>query len=423
MLDLKILQKDIQKVKEALIARNSNIDLAEFEALDEKRRALLSEVESLKSTRNKASAEVARMKREKLDAEEYIAQLGDLSNKIKELDVVTEEVKAKQEAFMLNLPNIPDSSVPLGKDEHDNLEVHRHGNIPSFNFEVKDHHDLGSNLKGLDFERGAKLAGARFSVLYGWAARLERALINFFLDAHTLEWGRTEINVPFMVNSKSMQGTGQLPKFAEDLFKIENWDEYLIPTSEVPLTNLHADEVLDEASLPVLYTSASPCFRSEAGAYGKDTRGLIRQHQFTKVEMVSFSHPEKSFEALESMRRSAEILLERLELPYRTVVLCSGDMGFSAVKTYDIEVWLPAQNTYREISSCSNCGDFQARRANIRFRPNGGGKPEFVHTLNGSGLPVGRTLVAIIENYQQEDGSIKVPTALIPYMNGVEYIK
>jgi seryl-tRNA synthetase len=303
------------------------------------------------------------------------------------------------------------------------LEVRRWGAPPQFSFQPKEHWDIGASLDGLDFERAGKLSGARFSVSRGWAARLERALYNFFLDVQTQEFGHIEVNPPVLVTHAAMQGTGQLPKFAEDLFKIEKWEHFLIPTAEVPLTNLHANEVLEEEQLPILYTAGTLCFRSEAGSYGKDTRGLIRQHQFTKVEMVHFAHPERSWEQLETMRRFAETLLERLELPYRTIVLCTGDMGFASAKTYDVEVWLPGQNTYREISSCSNCTDFQARRANIRFRPKGGGKPEFVHTLNGSGLPTGRTMVAIMENYQQEDGSLNIPAVLQPYMGGLKNVK
>ena len=364
---------------------------------------------------------MARLKRNGEDAEAFIASLSDLSSRISALDGATEAVKAELADWMLTVPNIPDASVPDGVDENDNVEVHRWGTPREFDFEVKNHWDLGNDNGGLDFERGAKLAGSRFTVSWGWAARLERALVNFYLDFHH-EQGRTEILPPLMVNRKTMQGTGQLPKFEEDLFKVADWGYYLIPTAEVPVTNLHADEILDEDALPKRYCSQTPCFRSEAGSAGKDTRGYIRQHQFTKVEMVYITHPDDSFKYLEEMRRSAETLLERLELPYRTITLCAGDMGFSACKTYDVEVWLPGQRTYREISSCSNCVDFQARRANIRFRPKGG-KPEWVHTLNGSGLPTGRSLVAIMENYQQKDGSIVVPKVLVPYMGGQEIIE
>lgn len=422
MLDLKIMQKEPERVAKALSDRNSTINIDDFLKLDARRRAALSEVEQLKSKRNTESAQVAKMKKAGEDAGALMAELGKLSDKIKELDAEAEALKAEQEAFMLTVPNIPDASVPYGKDENDNVEVHRHGEQTKFSFPIKDHVDLGAPL-GLDFERASKLSGARFAVSIGKLARLERALMNFYVDTQTMEFGHTEVNVPLLVTRTTMQGTGQLPKFEEDLFKIQGWEHYLIPTAEVPLTNLHAGEVLDEAQLPLWYTAATSCFRSEAGAYGKDTRGLIRQHQFTKVEMVHFSHPDKSWEDLEKMRRCAEMLLERLELPYRTITLCTGDMGFSSAKTYDVEVWVPSQNTYREISSCSNCTDFQARRANIKFRPKGGGKAEYVHTLNGSGLPTGRSLVAVMENYQQEDGSIKVPDVLVPYMNGMKEIR
>lgn len=422
MLDLKLLQKNPEIVARALARRHSPLSMDQFEKLDERRRALLAEVETLKSERNRASAEVARLKRAGENADALIAEQSGLASRISALDSVTEEVKAELQNWMLNVPNIPHDSVPDGEDEKANVEVRRFGEVPVFDFTPREHWDLGVALKGLDFERGAKLAGARFAVSWGWAARLERALMNFFLDVHARE-GRTEILPPFMVNSKAMTGTGQLPKFEEDLFRIQGWDAYLIPTAEVPLTNLHADEVLEEAQLPLRYCAQTPCFRSEAGSAGKDTRGLIRMHQFTKVEMVYFSHPDTSYEMLEQMRRSAETILELLELPYRTIVLCTGDMGFGSCKTYDVEVWLPGQNTYREISSCSNCEAFQARRANIRFRPTGGGKPEFVHTLNGSGLPTGRSLVAVMENGQQKDGSIVLPKALRPYMGGMEVIE
>lgn len=317
------------------------------------------------------------------------------------------------------VPNIPHASVPEGRDERDNVEVRRYGTPPEPGFPAREHWELGAMLGGLDFERAGRLAGARFSVSWGWAARLERALVSFFLDVHTQHNGYIEVAPPLIVNRATMTGTGQLPKFEEDLFKLVGWEYYLIPTAEVPLTNLHAGEVLDEGQLPRAYCAQTPCFRSEAGSYGKDTRGLIRQHQFTKVEMVRFAHPDDSYNQLELMRGHAENLLERLEIPYRTIVLCTGDMGFGAAKTYDVEVWLPGQNTYREISSCSNCEDFQARRANIRFRPKGG-KTAFVHTLNGSGLAVGRALVAVLENGQQKDGSVVLPKVLVPYMGGVE---
>ena len=422
MIDLKILQKDPQRVAGALAVRRSDIDMAEFQTLDARRRAVLTEVEDLKNKRNAASAEVAKAKRAGQNAEALIAELGALSGRIKELDIQAQEAVAASEAWMLNLPNLPHASVPVGASETDNQELRRHGTPRGFDFPVRDHTELGQKLGGLDFERAAKLTGSRFCVSYGWAARLERALISFFLDVHTRENGYTEVAPPYIVNRSAMTATGQLPKFSEDLFKLENWEYFLIPTAEVPLTNLHTEEILEESDLPLAYAAQTPCFRSEAGSYGKDTRGLIRMHQFMKVEMVRFAHPDDSYNQLELMRRHAENLLERLELPYRTIVLCTGDMGFGAAKTYDLEVWLPAQHAYREISSCSNCEDFQARRGNIRFRPQGGGKAAFAHTLNGSGLAVGRALVAVLENGQQKDGSIVLPKALRPYMGGLEII-
>jgi len=423
VVDLKLMQKNPELIANALANRNSDIDIKEFLDLDVQRRAALLEVETLKGRRNTESTQVAKLKKAGEDASSLMAELGALSDKIKALDVEVNAIKEKQEIFMLGMPNIPHESVPIGKGEEDNVEIKRFGEPKKFNFEPKDHIDLGTQLKYLDFERASKLSGTRFCVSTGPLAHLERALMNYYLDVQTTEFKHIEVSVPLLVTRKTMQGTGQLPKFEDDLFKIEGWEHFLIPTAEVPLTNLHADDVLEEEMLPLWYTAATPCFRSEAGAYGKDTRGLIRLHQFTKVEMVHFTHPEKSWDDLERMLHCAETLLERLELPYRTITLCTGDMGFSAAKTYDIEVWVPAQNTYREISSCSNCTDFQARRANMRFRPKNGGKTEFLHTLNGSGLPTGRSLVAIMENYQQEDGSIVVPKVLVPYMGGLEIIK
>lgn len=423
MLDLKLLQKNPEVVAAALARRRSPLSVDTFETLDSRRRTLLAEVEALKGERNRLSAEVGKLKRNGEDAGALMAQTTDLGARISTLDVQTEQVKAELNDWMMTVPNMPDAAVPDGKDEAENVEVRRWGTPPAFAFTPKEHWDLcASGLGGLDFERGAKLAGSRFTVSWGWAARLERAIMNFYMDFHARQ-GRTEIAPPLMVNRKAMTGTGNLPKFEEDLFKVNDpRDFFLIPTAEVPLTNLHADEVLEEDQLPLRYCAQTPCFRSEAGSAGKDTRGLIRQHQFIKVEMVYFAHPEHSWDAHEEMRRSAETLLEELELPYRTIVLCTGDMGFSSAKTYDVEVWLPGQNTYREISSCSNCLDFQARRANIKFRPKSGGKPEFVHTLNGSGLPTGRSLVAILENGQQADGSVRLPKALVPYM-GCEVIE
>ena len=423
MLDLKLLQRDPDTVSSALDRRHSAISVADFTALDTRRRALLAESEALKGERNSVSAEVAKLKRSGGDAAPLIERMGMVNARIKALDGDIEKVQTALGEWMLAVPNIPHESVPTGKDENDNPVLHTWGTPPSFSFKPREHWELAEILGGLDFDRGARLAGSRFTVSLGWAARLERALVNFFLDAHTLEHGYVEVLPPLMVNRATMTGTGQLPKFAEDLFKLENWDYFLIPTAEVPLTNLHAGEILDESVLPLAYTAQTPCFRSEAGSYGKDTRGLIRQHQFTKVEMVRYAHPDHSYDELERMRGHAEALLQRLELPYRVITLCTGDMGFAAAKTYDLEVWLPGQDAYREISSCSNCGDFQARRAGLRFRPANGGKPEFVHTLNGSGLAVGRTLVAILENGQRKDGSVALPKALVPYMNGREMLE
>jgi len=418
MLDLKLLQNNPEVVAEALAKRNSGIDITLFTALDQRRRELLLEVEALKSERNKASGDVARMKRAGENADALIEKLGALSDRIKTLDAETETVKAEVHQWLISLPNIPHESVPAGADENDNVFLHAWGEKPSFDFTPKEHWEIGPAL-GLDFERGSRLTGSRFTVLWHWAAKLERALTAFFLDVHTREHGYMEVYPPAMVNAQTMTGTGQLPKFEEDLFKLRDSEYYLIPTAEVPLTNLHSGEVVPEEKLPIAYTAQTQCFRSEAGSYGKDTKGFIRQHQFTKVEMVRFAHPEKSFEELEKLRSHAEVLLQKLGLHYRVVTLCSGDMGFSAAKTYDLEVWLPGQDKYREISSCSNCTDFQARRANIRTRLANAKKPVFLHTLNGSGLAVGRTLVAILENYQQADGSVVVPEVLRPYMGGV----
>lgn len=422
MLDHKLLQRNPGKVAEALALRHSSIHVEEFTALDERRRTLLAEAESLKNERNTVSAEVGTIKKAGGDAGPLIERMGLVNARIRELDRLLEDAQADLKSWMLATPNIPHESVPAGKDEHDNVELHRWGQPREFSFMPKEHWELGETLGGLDFDCGARLTGSRFVVYRAWAARLERALVNFFLDIHTREHGYLEMLTPLMVNRETMTGTGQLPKFAEDLFKIEGWDYFLIPTAEVPLTNLHAGEILDESMLPCAFTAQTPCFRSEAGSYGKDTRGLVRMHQFTKVEMVRYSLPGTSYEALELMRSHAETLLQRLELPYRVITLCAGDLGFASAKTYDLEVWLPGQGRYREISSCSNCEDFQARRANLRYRPARGGKPEFIHTLNGSGLAVGRTMVALLENGQQEDGSVVLPAALRPYMDGLQTI-
>lgn len=421
MLDIKYLRDNLEEAERRLKTRGGAIDLSGFKALDEKRRKLLSEAEALKAKRNAVSEEIGKLKREKKDASHLMSEMQQETSLMKELDAQAAECEKELEALLLVIPNFPNPSVPIGKDENDNPVVRTWKEPAKFPFTPKEHTEIGEALGIVDFERAGKLSGARFSLLKGAGARLERALINFMLDLHTAEHGYLEVLPPFMVKSDAMQGTGQLPKFAEDLFKIEGWDHYLIPTAEVPVTNIHKDEILDEAALPLYYTAYSPCFRKEAGSYGKDVKGLIRQHQFNKVELVKFSAPETSYEELEKLTNNAEEVLKRLELPYRVITLCTGDMGFSSAKTYDIEVWLPGQGKYREISSCSNFEDFQARRANIRYRPKGG-KPKFVHTLNGSGLAVGRTLVAILENYQQEDGSVVVPQALRKYMGGLEKI-
>lgn len=422
MLDLKFVRQNFELVQEALKKRYMDIDLNKFIQLDEKRRAIIQEVEELKGQRNKASQEVAQKKRQKQDASELIASLGELSNRIKELDSKLKEIDEQVSDFLLQIPNLPHPSVPEGQDETQNKIVKTWGEIPKFDFEPKEHWEIGTFLQGLDFPRAAKLTGSRFVVMWEWAARLERALINFMLDLHTQEHGYKEVLPPFIVNNHSMLATGQLPKFEEDLFKLEGLNYYLIPTAEVPVINLHRDEVLGGEDLPLAYTAYTPCFRSEAGSYGKDTKGIIRQHQFDKVELIRFVRPENSYEELELLVKHAEKVLQLLELPYRIVVLCTGDMGFSAAKTYDLEVWLPGQNKYREISSCSNCEDFQARRANIRFKDKGEKKSKFPHILNGSGLAVGRTLVAILENYQQADGSVIIPKVLRPYLGGIEKI-
>lgn len=418
MLDVKLVRQFPGRVRKALADRGSDLRLDAFLALEESRRAILQEVEGLKSSRNQASAEVARRKRGGEDASQLLAELSELSERIKTLDVQLKDLDQQVQDWLLSVPNPPHESVPVGKSEADNPVVRIWGEPGRPGFEPLEHWDLGQRLGGLDFERAAKISGARFALAYGWAARLERALINFMLDLHGGQHGYMETLPPFIVNRDSLVGTGQLPKFAADLFKLEDWEYFLIPTAEVPLTNIHRGEILAEDSLPLSYMAYTPCFRSEAGSYGKDTKGLIRQHQFNKVELVRFVHPETSYAQLELLLGHAEKVLQLLELPYRVITLCTGDLGFASAKTYDIEVWLPGQNAYREISSCSNFEDFQARRADIRFRPAAGGKPAFVHTLNGSGLAVGRTLVAVMENYQQQDGSLVIPEALRPYLDG-----
>jgi seryl-tRNA synthetase len=421
MLDLKFLRENLEEVEKRLKTRGGDIDLSGFKELDAKRRKLLTESETLKARRNAVSEEIGKLKREKKDASSLVAEMQEEGAQLKALETAAAAVEEEMNAFLLVVPNVPHSSVPVGKDSNDNPVVRKWGEPKKFTFSPKEHTDIGEKLGIIDFERAGKISGARFSLLVGQGALMERALINFMLDIHTTEHGYTEVLPPFMVKSSALMGTGQLPKFKEDLFKIEGSDHYLIPTAEVPVTNIHNDEIIDEERLPIRYTAFTPCFRSEAGSYGKDVKGLIRQHQFNKVEMVKFSSPETSYDELEKLTDNAEEILRRLGLPYQVVLLCTGDMGFSSAKTYDIEVWLPGQGKYREISSCSNFEDFQARRANIRMRPKGG-KARFLHTLNGSGLAVGRTLVAILENYQQEDGSVVVPEALRPYMRGLEKI-
>lgn len=423
MLDLKFVRNNLDSIKIMLKNRNSDLDISIFESIDTQRRDILAELESLRHKRNSVSEDIAAMKKNREDASSLISDMKDVSLKIKSLEGEIGEIQEKLDRLLMVIPNIPHENVPVGRDENDNPVIRKWGEIPEFNFEPLSHWDIGEKLDILDFNRAAKLAGARFALYKGAGSRLERALINFMLDIHTGEHGYTEILPPFMVNTASMTGTGQLPKFKEDLFKIEGQDHYLIPTAEVPVTNIHREEILREEDLPLYYTAYTPCFRSEAGSYGKDTRGLIRNHQFNKVELVKFCDPENSYNELEKLTANAEEILKRLELPYRVITLCTGDLGFSAAKTYDLEVWLPGQQLYREISSCSNFEDFQARRAGIRFKRKGAKGTELVHTLNGSGLAVGRTFVAILENYQQEDGSVKIPEALQPYMGGMKDIK
>lgn len=428
MLDIKYLRENLAEAEKRLASRGGAIDLSRFKLLDEKRRELLKEAEALKEKRNSVSLEIGKLKKsvsgsmEGKEAGEMLAEMQGVSARIKSLDELIAGAEKELNDFLLFIPNTPHASVPTGNDANDNVSVRLWGEPAKFSYPPLEHTELGDALGIIDTERAGKLSGARFSLLKGAGARLERALISFMLDLHTAKHGYTEVLPPFMVKAEMLVGTGQLPKFEEDLFKIEGWPSYLIPTAEVPVTNIHRDEILEEDALPVCYAAYTPCFRKEAGSYGKDVKGLIRQHQFNKVELVKFSTPEKSYDELEKLTSDAEEVLKQLNLPYRVMALCTGDMGFSSAKTYDIEVWLPGQGKYREISSCSNFEDFQARRAGIRYRPKGG-KPKFVHTLNGSGLAVGRTLVAILENFQQEDGSVIVPDILRPYMGGMERIK
>lgn len=421
MHDLSYFRDHLDEFAEMAKRRNTTLDFDGFRALDKERRELIRENEERKAQRNKASDEIARLKKAKESADAILAQMKQLSEKIKQVDERVSELDAKQREFLLTIPNIPDKSVPYGTGSDGNQEVRRWGTPPKFDFQPKPHWEVGERAGILDLEAAARITGARFAVYKGWGARLERALANFFLDVHTQEHGYTEILPPFVVNSASLLGAGQLPKFAADLFRLQDTDFWLTPTSEVELHNLYRDTTLAEDHLPVHVTAWTACFRSEAGAAGKDTRGILRQHQFQKVELFKFTHPENSYKEHEALVRDAESILQKLGLHYRTVLLCTGDMGFASAKTYDLEVWLPSSNEFREISSCSNCEAFQARRAGIRFKPKAGGKSEFVHTLNGSGLAVGRTWIAIVENYQQADGSILIPEVLRPYM-GIERI-
>ena len=422
MLDVTLLRDDLEQVKRRMATRGTEIDWDEFLSLDRQRRDALSKLEKLKEKKNRLSAEIGKIKQSGADATELMRQVEELSDGICNGERPLAEIEERFQQFMLTLPNLPNINVQVGKNSEDNREVRRWGEPPKFDFPARNHWEIGEELEILDFERAAKLAGARFVIYKGAAARLERALINFMLDLHTGEHGYKEMIPPTLVNRDALTATGNLPKFEEDLFRIDSPEYFLIPTAEVPLTNVHREEVLEREALPIKYTAFTLCFRREAGSYGKDVRGLIRQHQFNKVELVKLCEPVSSYDELESMVQNAEEVLKRLELPYRVVELCTGDLGFASAKTYDIEVWLPGQNTYREISSCSNCEDFQARRAQIRYRKEKKGKPVFVHTLNGSGLAVGRTLVAVLENYQQKDGTVIIPKALRPYMNGLSRI-
>ncbi|MGD6805232.1 serine--tRNA ligase [Rossellomorea aquimaris] len=424
MLDIRYLRANFEEVKNRLQDRGEDLsDFEKFEELDVKRRELLVETENLKSKRNEVSQRIAEMKKEKQNADDLIVEMREVGGLIKKLDEVLKEVEGSLDHLMLSIPNIPHESVPVGAEEEDNVEARKWGEVPTFDFEPKPHWDLATDSGILDFERASKVTGSRFVFYKGLGARLERALINFMMDLHMDEHGYEEMLPPYMVNRESMTGTGQLPKFEEDAFLIESEDYYLVPTAEVPVTNYHRDEILTNDQLPIAYTAFSACFRSEAGSAGRDTRGLIRQHQFNKVELVRFVRPEDSYDELEKLTGHAEKVLQLLNLPYRVMSMCTADLGFTAAKKYDIEVWIPSYETYREISSCSNFEAFQARRANIRFRREPGAKPEHVHTLNGSGLALGRTVAAILENYQQADGSIVIPEVLRPYMRGAEVIK
>ncbi|WP_455596705.1 serine--tRNA ligase [Cloacibacillus porcorum] len=422
MLDTKWVREHYDELAEMLASRNNAFPLDRYKELDEERRKVLLEVEKLKERRNAGSKEVGIRKKAGEDTEALQNEIRELGEEIKKFDDKANEIESELDELALRIPNRPHASVPKGKDENDNIEMRRWGTPREFDFEPKPHWDLGEALGIMDFDRGVKIAESRFTVLKGAGARLERGLMNFMLDLHTTQHGFTEVAPPALVNSKTMTGTGQLPKFADDLYRCLNDDLWLIPTAEVPLTNLHSGETFKESDLPKYFCAFTPCFRREAGSYGRDMRGMLRQHQFDKVEMVKLSTPEKSYDELEHMTNCAEKVLQLLGIPYRVIVLCTGDMGFGAAKTYDIEVWLPSQNTYREISSCSNCEDFQARRMGIKYKPADGGKARFIHTLNGSGLAIGRTLIALMENYQNADGSITVPEALRPYVGGLERV-
>jgi seryl-tRNA synthetase len=422
MLDRKFIRENIDKVEKALQDRGVESPLDRFQELEEERRDLLYENEQLRHKRNVNSDKIGELKREGKDASNLINEMKEVSEKIKEYDEKLAEIEEELDSILLKIPNIPHESVPVGMDEEDNREIKKWGEPREFDFDFKAHWDIGEDLDILDFERGGKVTGSRFTFLKNAGARLERSLINFFIDVHTRDHDYKEVFPPFIANQESMTGTGQLPKFEKDMFKLNGLPYYLIPTAEVPVTNMYRDEILNKEDLPIYHTAYSACFRAEAGAHGRDTRGIIRQHQFNKVEMVKFVEPEKSYEELEKITQDAEDVLQMLELPYRIVTLCSGDLGFSAAKTYDLEVWMPAYDTYREISSCSNFLDFQARRAGIRYRPDPDASTKYVHTLNGSGLAIGRTVAAILENYQNEDGTVTVPEVLRPYM-GMDVIK
>lgn len=423
MFNIKLLRENFEEVKAKLQHRGEDLsDLEKFGELDQKRRTLIVETEQLKKKRKDVSAQIAVLKKENKDAEDLVVEMREVGDQIKELDEELRVIEEELNALLLSIPNLPHETVPIGDTEDDNVEIRKWGELPQFDFEPKPHWDVATELGIIDFERAAKVTGSRFVFYKGLGAKLERALMSFMLDLHTEQHGYTEMLPPYLVNRASLTGTGQLPKFEEDVFLVEKKDYFLIPTAEVPVTNYYRDEILSAKDLPAKFAAYSACFRSEAGSAGRDTRGLIRQHQFNKVELVKFVNPEDSYDELEKLTNDAEKVLQLLGLPYRVVAICTGDLGFTAAKKYDLEVWLPSYNTYREISSCSNFEDFQARRANIRFRREPKAKPEFVHTLNGSGLAIGRTVAAILENYQQKDGRVRIPEALRPYMGGKEYI-